>query len=312
MDNIKNLLNSGYSVEEICQKTNLSMQEIFTEVNKLKESGIYYYPKYGNNGEIFYTKNKVNEDDELKFNPVDNKFSFVGIADLHVGSRYDDLKRLDILQDYIGTNDIHFIINTGDLIDGRSNENSSRLKRLFRLEDQAFELLRKYPQLINLVTICVLGNHDLEAKSYDGFSFNEILRSSRHDFKVYSSGCGEIKVGNKTLFICHDINDRRIKDRIKDDENMIVFSSHSHKSKENIYFNGKDMCLRYQLPSLSKIPECENVASGFKRFDLYFDEYGFATGIHSIYYIFDNNNNLINVNEDHVNLNIGGNTRKRK
>lgn len=313
---IISLIDNNYSAREICEELSSSSYEslfsyddLFNFVNNLKSNGIYYYPIYGNNGEIFYTKKKINSDDPIKFRATNGLFTFVVLSDIHVGSAYDDLKRLDIISDFILQKDIHFIFNAGDNIDGPAHTNQSMPRRIFNLEKQIEEFLRVYPQAFDLVTICALGDHDLGIKSYDNSSFNKILREKRHDIKVYSSGYGIIKVNDREILLCHDSNDSRIKQRLTDD--MILIGGHSHIYRNNSYFNGKDMSLRFICPSSSKLPEYNGVASGFLKFDIVVEN-NIATSLYVDHFIFDSNNKIILAEEKHHSLILGDNYCRRR
>lgn len=317
LEHFKELVNRGFSASQICDEIGFfSLQELFDEVENLKNDGIYYFPYYGNNGEIYYSKNKVNYDDPIRLDPIvtpkSTKFSFIAMGDEHTGSIYSDIRRYDVLKDKIIEDDIHYIFNTGDGVDGPARDARDSSKRLYNGEDQIKEYIVYYPLMNGLITINSSGNHDLETENFAGVSFIKILRSKRHDIKVYSSGCGVIKIADFTILLCHDVSDSRIKERIRNDEDMMVLSSHTHESKTKTYFNGKNICIRHQLPAFSKIAERYGYASGFNKYDIYFEN-GKATAIHWINYIFDSNNRLINTSENHDNLTIGSDfCRKRK
>jgi len=313
----KELVNNGYSATDICKQLNIcSLQELFDYVNSLKEDGLYYYPSYNNSGEIFYTKNKVNYDDPVKFEPIVtpkcSKFSFIALGDEHIGSIYSDVRRYRFLEDKIIYDDIHFIFNTGDGVDGPARDARDSSKRLYNGEDQIKEYMVYYPLIPGVITINSSGNHDLETDNYEGIPFIKLLREKRHDIKVYSSGCGVIRINDFNILLCHDVNDTRIKERIRNDEDMMVISSHTHESKTKTYFNGMSMCIRHQLPAFSKIAEKDGYSSGFNKYDIYFEGRK-AIAIHWINYIFDSNNRLIIGTENHENLTIGSDfSRKRR
>ena len=172
-------INNKMSVSQMADQYDCTMMDIFNIINVLKEKGIYFYPTYGNNGEIFYTSEKINSDDPIKFKATKGLFTAVAISDIHVGSAYDDLKRLEIVNDFVLVKDIHFIFNAGDNIDGPAHTNQSMPRIIYNLDKQIEEFLRVYPEAYDLVNICALGDHDLGIKSYDNSSFNKIL--SRED-----------------------------------------------------------------------------------------------------------------------------------
>ena len=305
------LIDSGLSATEICDNLSAPIDakrytytDLFETVNHMKEDGIFYYPTYGNNGEIYYTRKKVNSDDPIKFKATNGMFTAVALSDIHVGSAYDDLKRLDIVGDYVLNKDIHFIFNAGDNIDGPAHTRQSMPRRISDLDKQIEEFIRCYPQAFDLTTICALGDHDLGIKTYDNSTFNKILREERHDIKVYSSGYGIIKINDREILLCHDSSDSRIKQRLTDD--MILIAGHSHEFRNNTYYNGKNLSLRFVCPSMSKLPEYNGKTSGFLRFD-FVVENNSLTSVFVQHFIFDSNNKIILANEQHYSLVLGNN-----
>lgn len=305
-----NLLDQNYSVDKICLELNCFYQDVFDAVNLLKEKGIYYYQYFDNKGEIYYTRKKINGDDPIKLKAINGQFSTLSLSDIHVGSMYDDEKRLDIVSNFILRKDIHYIFNTGDNIDGLPRNRNSFPRRIPTVDKQIEEFLRVYPQSGGLVTICSEGDHDLRARTFDGKTFNEILKKERHDIKAYSSGYGIVKLNNTEIMLCHDSSDPRIIQALTDE--MIMIAGHSHFYDKNIYFNGKNLSVRIINPSLSRLPEQNGKSSGFLKID--FDVYGNDVAcMHVNSYIFDNNNNLIDNGCEHYSFILGNNNcRKRK
>lgn len=304
------LIDQGCSVDQISLELNCFYQDIFDAANLLKEKGIYFYSYYDNKGEIYYTRNKINSDDPIKLKAINGQFSVVSLSDIHIGSMYDDEKRLDIVNNFVLKKDVHYIFNTGDNIDGLPRSDVSFPRRIPSIDKQVEEFLRVYPQSGGLVTVCSQGDHDLRSRTSDGTSFNEILKRERHDIKVYSSGYGIVKLNNTEIMLCHDSSDPRIKERLTDD--MIMIAGHKHYFDKNIYFNGKKLSVRIINPSISKLPEQNGNSSGFLKID--FDVYGNDVAcVHVNSYIFDNNNNLIDNGCEHYSLILGNNNcRKRK
>ena len=304
------LINSNFSASQICDELSMNYKDLFCKINELKTKGIFYYPYYDSKGEIFYTTEKINADDPITINPDHGRISFVSLSDIHIGSVYDDEKRLYEIQNYVLFKDLHFILNSGDNIDGFPKSKDSFPRRISSIDKQAEEFIRVYPQASELVTICALGDHDLRSRLSGGMSFNEYLRKNRHDIKVYSSGYGIIKIANKEIMLCHNANDPRIKEKLTD--NMILIGGHSHYFDKNIYSYGKGLAVRIINPSVSRLPEINGFTSGFLRWD--FDISGnIVTCIHVQEYVFDENNKIKEGSLDHFSLVIGNNnTRTRK
>lgn len=283
-------INEKMSASNIAKMCSISLKDVFNVVNTLSDRGIYFFPTYNSDGDIIYSEKKQKLEDPIKLRAKNGMISFVGISDLHVGNMYDDLKRIDTTFNYIINNNIHFVINAGDNVDGPAHENQSIPRRLNTLEEQIEEFLNVYPILDNVITFAVLGDHEKYHKTDDNLSFNQIIKRNRHDIKLFSNGSGIISVNNKEILLCHDSADIHIKNNLTDDQ--ILIAGHSHESRTGVYNNGKDLSLRCILPSLCKLSDYNNVLSGFERFDFEVEN-GFVKRVYITFYMFKEDYSLM-------------------
>ena len=294
---------------KVCSILNISLYELFTIVDKLKTKQVYLYPKINSQGNLFFNEKKLIGDEDTKLTVKDDKYVFLVISDIHIGSKYDDVNRLEIIKNFALNNEINLILNCGDLIDGPVHEDQSMPKRIESLDDQINEFMEKYPLEHGLNTICVLGDHDLKYKTENNDSINKSIKKYRPDIRVYSSGCGIININGKEILICHNSSDNRIKQRLLDD--MYMFAGHSHMYLNKTYYNGIDYSLRIVAPSISNLPLYNHVMPGFLKVSMYFNDYD-LTKINIDNYNFSINNEILFNGSINYNLNVNNNMSRKR
>ena len=282
-------LNEKMSAGEIARLCSMSLQDVFNIINSMADKGIIYYPTYNSDGEIRYTLKKPERNDYIKLTAKNGMISFLGISDLHVGNVYDDLKRIDIVFNYLNKNGIHLILNGGDNIDGPQHENSHIPRRILTSEEQTEEFLSVYPLEDGVVTFTVPGDHETKYVPIDNKSFVKTVSKKRHDIKFFNSGSGVIKVNNKEILLCHKASDTTIKNDLSDEQFLVA--GHSHEARTGAFYNGSDLSLRIILTSLSKLSDFNNVASGFQRIDFEVEK-GTVKRVYTTFYMFKDNYEL--------------------
>ena len=289
-DNVVIGINNKMSASDIAKMCGVSLKEVFNVVNSLKDKGIIYYPTYNLDGQIIYTKKKIGLEAPVVLRAKNGVFSFIAHADAHVGNIYDDIKRFDVLGNYEINNDIHFVVNGGDTVDGPAHENQSIPRRLPNFDDQVSEFLDAYPLIDGVINLAVYGGHEDNCKTSDERRFCDVLREERHDFRVFSSGSGILSINGQEFFLCHDASETRIKNNLRDDQIMIA--AHSHRCMIGAYRSGKSLALRFVLPSLSKLSEYNGVLSGFMRYDLEVEK-DIPVGLYSTFCTFNEKDEII-------------------
>ena len=242
------LIKHGKTLNEISRELYLSdYNDIYDLFKNLRLKGfelekVYYYTgdiKY----KLVYDNSQTLENKaSLITKNSDQTLTFMLISDIHFGSIYDEVKYLDLMYEYCISNNIHIIINAGDLIDGLT---FGKEKRLNSFEKQIDLLLQKYPFDKNIINFVCLGNHDLDLLQTTGQDLKTILNNERHDLVTLGYGMGFINVKNEKIYVKHIIKDYKV-DRIPN-QNLIL-SGHSHKS----YVIFDDNCLIH-IPTLSNM-----------------------------------------------------------
>ena len=112
------------------------------------------------------------------------------ISDLHLGSLYDCIDLLKEIYDFCLKNNIHIIINAGDLIDGFMGLPEKRVYG----EEQIEYLLKNYPFDPSILNFITLGNHDEDYFLKTHQDISKILKSKRHDLVCLGYGLGKLKI----------------------------------------------------------------------------------------------------------------------
>lgn len=265
---IVDLIKQGKSNIEICQKLNLSKDTFRDILLNLKNKGLEYDKRYLINGGTLYTPNKEQNGKNVSSGVtllLKNKDELIAllISDLHLGTKEERLDLLNLLYDYAMKNGIHLIINGGDLINGLTSER----KNICRTHlEQCEYFIENHPFDINILNICVLGNHDVKGLRKDGVNFARVLENYRTDFAIAGIENGHILVKNDFINMYHplscDCNNTPMK--------KVVLVGHSHQYKVKII---NDNVLIY-IPALSNyVPASKGIIPSFLKVKM-----GFNTG----------------------------------
>lgn len=265
---IVDLIKQGKSNIEICQKLNLSKDTFRDILLNLKNKGLEYDKRYLINGGTLYTPNKEQNGKNVSSGVTlllknKDELNALLISDLHLGTKEERLDLLNLLYDYAMKNGIHLIINGGDLINGLTSER----KNICRTHlEQCEYFIENHPFDINILNICVLGNHDVKGLRKDGINFARILENYRTDFAIAGIENGHILVKNDFINMYHllscDCNNTPMK--------KVVLVGHSHQYKVKII---NDNVLIY-IPALSNyVPASKGIIPSFLKMKM-----GFNTG----------------------------------
>ena len=283
-----------YDAERICLDLSLSLEELFYYINNINKYEMKVFTKISSNGKIMFDFKRQNYDDDVELKVVNGTTSFVAIADPHIGSAHDNVQRFDSINTFLSKNNIKTLVNLGDLIDGPVHQNQSRERRIPDLETQIEEAIKLYPYIFG-PNIIVLGGHDLEYKTANGYSINKALKQYRTDIKTYSSGVGILKYGKERILLCHDTDDKWIQDRLRRKDYTMVLSGHSHCYKDATNEVGKGGIIDIVVPSLSDLPITNGIAPGFLKIDMNYERFELQEILVSNYTFIDSKVYLVGV-----------------
>lgn len=215
-------LNNGISLKEISNKYCFSNDEKVGElIRNLQNMGVSINKKIDMYGNIFYSLNHKNINDEIFIDGIDNYFRYLIISDLHIGSNMDGIKYMDKIYDYAIKNNIHHIFVLGDLFEGAKENSKYNL-----VEKQTKIFFDKYPFKSDIINYILFGNHDYSFLYYLSIDVSKII-CSRPDIVFLGTGNGKIRICDNYLAFQHDLVVTTPTNNI--DEYRLLFAGHSHK-----------------------------------------------------------------------------------
>lgn len=245
------LLNNNFTLNDIASTLNLTHKQLYYRLLLLKNQGYFFKKNYYSNGEITFSipdshdlNNSLYYTDNIDIitEKNDNQLRLITISDLHLGSKNDNIEALYKIYEYAKSNNIHSIINCGDLVDGIGGYDG--LPKEKDLSKQIDYLIKNYPFDKNILNYTVLGNHDVMSLYSTGIELKKVLENKRLDIIPLNYNHSILKIKNSRIGLSHPIEN--IKKRIWNvDLNLI---GHSHSAKFTFSPNGI-----IHVPSLSNI-----------------------------------------------------------
>lgn len=191
-----------------------------------------------------------------------NGDTFIVIGDTHIGSALEKLNYLDYVYEFASKNNIHDIINVGDLIQSTMRPVQPKY---VKEKAQVDHLVRDYPRDANIKNHILFGNHDFHILSRSTQCYRVI--ASRKDFNLL--GFKRAYLGWQKHLICidHPINKYHI--NIPNYDPLIRLVGHSHsfhiKEPNNIYTPALSLDQKYYsnqipYPGFLVISKCDKKA----------------------------------------------------
>jgi predicted phosphodiesterase len=181
---------------------------------------------YYSDGRIIYNPSKDRKEDQRIIQKGDSLHVLL-YSDLHAGNKKDNLQLLDLIYDHATKENIHILLNLGDVIENTYSLPERCLRRT-TVEGQIEYLLRHFPYDSSITNFILYGNHDHHALTDQGIDVAKIIEEERPDLVSLGYGKANINVRNSFITLQHNLNNRKIP--IPEDA-YIVFRGHSHKMK---------------------------------------------------------------------------------
>ena len=240
------LINDGKNLNEIANILWLSPRQIHQKIQKLRGDGYFISPIYYDDGNIRYNfeANDLKHTINLSLNDS-SKFKALVISDLHIGNELENLSYLYKVYDYARDNDIHIILNCGDLIDGSFTRGRQTINNIDRQIDRVID---HYPYDKHILNIICFGNHD-----YSSFeNGRDILRATARRSDLISGGYGFtlINIEKDQFVMYHPLFNINYKPIL----NKLILEGHHHKmlvkiNRNNYFINVpplSDLCFKTQ------------------------------------------------------------------
>lgn len=198
------LLKKGVTFAKLKTKTGLCSSELVKKMNNLKNKGYVINRQFNDDGVKFVLGDKAIDilQDNIKID-FENKFTFLAMADTHIGNVYENMSLVKNLYKYAEEHNIKYIFHLGDMVEGSSLKNSKdfRIKRE-SVDEQIDYLTRTYPKYDTINTMYILGNHDNRWLN-DGIDISKIIENRRYDMHFLGYKNSKIILGNKNVLLHH-------------------------------------------------------------------------------------------------------------
>lgn len=245
---ILNLILQKASLNEICEITGLSSKQLFHRLNMLKQWGYDFSRKYYYTGDIVYKlKKEPDPDNEISLitRHDDNEIKVLIISDLHLSNKKDRIDLLKQMYDFCAKENIHIIINGGDILDGFFGYHLD--KKIIDAQKQIDYLLNNYPYDKNILNFICLGNHDYSILKKNGQNVETILSLKRHDLISLGYGIGKLNIKNEEILVKHF--KAPVVKHYNDVPERLVLMGHTHRS-QCVFSNEQ---AQIYIPSLSNM-----------------------------------------------------------
>lgn len=194
------LIKNNTETNDICQILNISKKQLKNRLVNLQNQGFNIKRKFFYNGHQRYVLSKELPKSAIEICDIDSSlFRAIAISDLHLGSKFDNLDYLKLAYEYCQTNDIHLIINGGDLIQGTLGP-----RKFTQAEDQIDYLLQNYPFDEHILNFIALGNHDADLIKTAGLDLYSILNDQRSDLIPLGYKVNELEIGEDKITLAHN------------------------------------------------------------------------------------------------------------
>lgn len=239
---LKLIKNNRTHIEISC-RMKISPNELNDLLNGLRRYGVQLQTCYYNNADIMYEErtktSKEDENTELLLG-TKNEITMMAISDQHYGNAKEALDASNKIYEYCTKNNIHIILNGGDLVDGISEKSMHQT-----IEEQVLYALEKYPYDRSIINFICFGNHDYDAKEDCPNYVEKIIKKNRHDIISLGYGMGALKIKNDNILLSHKIGNSM--KAIMLNSNSLHLLGHSHRFK----LTPLESKLMVHLPTLS-------------------------------------------------------------
>jgi len=249
---ILNLINEGYSLQDNSNNLNIPFSNLSKYLQQLHIKGFNFNEKYYSSGDTLYIPNhevftKSQEATPIYTDSEDKELTIIAISDLHFGNQQENPHALETIYNYCINNNIHIIINAGDILDALSFGYNG-LKKYDNYFDLIEKSFKKYPQDPNIINFTVLGNHDIDALLQTGQSLSIYLKNHRPDIIPIGIGIGELILKNSHILIKHPL--KNVAEPPHKDYQDYSFVLRGHRHQTSLIYSGVPQIF---IPSLSNL-----------------------------------------------------------
>lgn len=172
-------------VNDVCAKFGLSILEFEYLVFKLKQSGInIIVSDYGEDATVLnLDERNLNGDNIYTLDNDSKEFNALIISDTRLGSKYQQLSRLNFAYLEAQRQGIDKVIHCGDLTEGLYNLKSPFYQSLFldTTDSQVDYVIDHYPYIEGIKTYFITGDQDATHTKRNGVDIGKLIANERDD-----------------------------------------------------------------------------------------------------------------------------------
>lgn len=245
---ILQLMNENKTYNQITDELKITARQLLIHLNQLLKEGYCLKYYYYDNGNILVKLNKnLISNSNVKINLKNSStFHFLAISDLHIGDALQNLSYLDQIYEYAKKNNIHSIINLGDLMAGTQNKYKKNKLSIESPVEQANYVIKNYPKDKEILNYILYGDHDLRILSQEGIDVSKIISQRRHDLINVGKMACSLPIEKDFLQLVHKAYSSNII------PSNIVLIGHSH-SAQITEKHGLDNTIHIKVPTLSDL-----------------------------------------------------------
>ena len=267
---VLSLMSNRVALDKIKDVLSLSDHEFLITLKNIRANYPNLTRQLDSEGTYFLipVDQEIQPSNRVRINVLEDSFKLLLISDLHIGNKRDRLDLFDTVFDHATKKGIHYIANTGDIVENTYYLKPNKL-RLKTLRGQITSYVRNYPYSPHIITINLYGNHDLK-KDEDELDVAQTIELERPDIISLGYGQGFIDIQNDFITLEHNLCNTT---KHRNAEYPITFRGHSHKTKYDLR---RDNALIF-VPSLSDaLPTnySEKPLKGFMESEFKLDETG--------------------------------------
>lgn len=172
--------------DDVCNKFNLSILEFSTVIARLRQSGINIIVSgVGEDATILNLDERNLNGDNIHTIDIgdDTEFKALLISDTRLGSKYQQLSRLNDAYEQAYKNGYKYAIHLGDITEGLYSLKNPYYQTLFEdtTEDQIDYVVEHYPYIEGMTTYFITGDQDATHTTKNGIDIGRAISKKRED-----------------------------------------------------------------------------------------------------------------------------------
>lgn len=194
--------------DDVCSKFDISILEFGYLINRLKNSGINIIVSgYGEDATVLNLDERNLNGDNIATIDMGNEreFNALIISDTRLGSKYQQLSRLNSAYFEAYKEGFDNVIHCGDLTEGLYNLKSAYHQTLFAdtTDDQVEYVIDHYPYIEGMKTYFITGDQDATHTKKNGVDIGRMISSERDDMEYLGNMRCMLNIRKMKILVQH-------------------------------------------------------------------------------------------------------------